>query len=51
MGAGITESILVNPFEVVKVTQQSNRSKMSEVPSAWKVTKDIIRSDVSIYFD
>ncbi|XP_065205242.1 mitochondrial 2-oxodicarboxylate carrier [Planococcus citri] len=45
MGAGITESILVNPFEVVKVTQQSNRSKMSEVPSAWKVTKEIIKKD------
>lgn len=47
MGAGITESILVNPFEVVKVTQQSNKSKISQVPSAWEVTREIIKTDVS----
>lgn len=45
MGAGLTEAILVNPFEVVKVTQQSNKAKMSESPSSWRVTKDIIKNE------
>jgi solute carrier family 25 (mitochondrial 2-oxodicarboxylate transporter), member 21 len=27
LGAGVTEAILVNPFEMVKVTLQANRSK------------------------
>lgn len=44
--AGITEAILVNPFEVVKVTLQSNRSKVKEVPSTWIVTKEIVRTNV-----
>ncbi|XP_049768872.1 mitochondrial 2-oxodicarboxylate carrier isoform X2 [Schistocerca cancellata] len=42
--AGITEAILVNPFEVVKVTLQSNRSHLKETPSTWSVTKEIIRT-------
>lgn len=42
LGAGVTEAILVNPFEVVKVALQSNKSKMKEVPSTWSVTKEII---------
>ena len=46
LGAGLTEAILVNPFEVVKVTQQSNKSKMREAPNSWQVTKEIIRKDV-----
>lgn len=44
LGAGITESILVNPFEVVKVTLQSNASKSKDVPSTWAVTRQIIVS-------
>lgn len=48
LGAGVTESILVNPFEVVKVTQQSNRNKMKEAPSTWTVTKEIVKNDVSV---
>uniref|UniRef100_A0A1B6DNX9 Mitochondrial 2-oxodicarboxylate carrier n=2 Tax=Clastoptera arizonana TaxID=38151 RepID=A0A1B6DNX9_9HEMI len=43
--AGITEAILVNPFEVVKVTLQSNRSKVKEVPSTWAVTKEIVKTN------
>lgn len=41
--AGITEAILVNPFEVVKVTLQSNRAHLKETPSTWSVTKEIVR--------
>lgn len=37
--AGVTEGILVNPFEVIKVKQQSNRI---ERPSAATVTKEIV---------
>uniref|UniRef100_A0AAR5P8V7 Mitochondrial 2-oxodicarboxylate carrier n=1 Tax=Dendroctonus ponderosae TaxID=77166 RepID=A0AAR5P8V7_DENPD len=42
LGAGITEAILVNPFEVVKVTLQANRAVGKELPSTWAVTKDIV---------
>ncbi|XP_059045275.1 mitochondrial 2-oxodicarboxylate carrier [Achroia grisella] len=43
LGAGITEAILVNPFEVVKVTLQSNTSLAAQVPSTWSVTRQIVR--------
>ncbi|KAG6453723.1 hypothetical protein O3G_MSEX008292, partial [Manduca sexta] len=43
LGAGITEAILVNPFEVVKVTLQSNKALASQVPSTWSVTRQIVR--------
>ncbi|KAG5881122.1 hypothetical protein JTB14_032297 [Gonioctena quinquepunctata] len=42
LGAGITEAILVNPFEVVKVTLQSNKARSSELPSTWAVTRQIV---------
>lgn len=45
LGAGITEAILVNPFEVVKVTLQANRSMSGQVPSTWAVTKMIVEKD------
>lgn len=44
--AGITEAILVNPFEVVKVTLQVNRAQSTQAPSTMAVTKEIIRSQV-----
>lgn len=44
LGAGVTEAVLVNPFEVVKVSLQSNRSK-DVIPSTWSVTKEIIKKD------
>ncbi|XP_044731163.1 mitochondrial 2-oxodicarboxylate carrier [Chrysoperla carnea] len=45
MGAGVTEAILVNPFEVIKVSLQSNNSSnIKEVPSTWQVTRSIIKS-------
>lgn len=45
LGAGITEAILVNPFEVVKVTLQSNRALAAQVPSTWTVTRQIVREN------
>ena len=45
LGSGITEAILVNPFEVVKVTLQSNRALATEVPSTWSVTRQIVREN------
>ena len=35
LGSGVTEAIIVNPFEVVKVKMQSNRSHQSQAPSTW----------------
>ncbi|KAL4715736.1 hypothetical protein ACJJTC_006315 [Scirpophaga incertulas] len=43
LGAGVTEAILVNPFEVVKVTLQSNKALAAQVPSTWTVTRQIVR--------
>ncbi|XP_033209898.1 mitochondrial 2-oxodicarboxylate carrier [Belonocnema kinseyi] len=40
--AGMTEGILVNPFEVIKVRLQSNRKKVKDSPSTYAVTKEII---------
>ncbi|KAH0947120.1 hypothetical protein HN011_004019 [Eciton burchellii] len=40
--AGVTEAILVNPFEVVKVKLQSDRKHVKESPSTFAVTKEII---------
>lgn len=40
-GAGVTEAILVNPFEVVKVTLQSNRSKVKVIVCACSSLKNI----------
>lgn len=45
LGAGVTEAILVNPFEVVKVTLQANRATGKEVPSTWAVTKKIVNEN------
>ncbi|XP_046801583.1 mitochondrial 2-oxodicarboxylate carrier isoform X2 [Lucilia cuprina] len=43
--AGLLEAIAVNPFEVVKVAQQADKSKMKEAQSTWTVTKQIIQKD------
>ncbi|XP_014480657.1 PREDICTED: mitochondrial 2-oxodicarboxylate carrier isoform X2 [Dinoponera quadriceps] len=40
--AGMTEAILVNPFEVVKVKLQSNRKHVKESPSTFAVTREIV---------
>ncbi|CAG9801327.1 unnamed protein product [Chironomus riparius] len=45
LAAGVFEAILVNPFEMVKVTLQANRSKTGELPSTIAVAKQIIAKD------
>jgi len=45
LGSGVTEAIIVNPFEVVKVKMQSNRSHQSQTPSTWSVAREIIKED------
>merc|ERR1712051_334333 len=45
LGSGVTEAIIVNPFEVVKVKMQSNRSHQSQAPSTWSVAREIIKED------
>ena len=45
LGSGVTEAILVNPFEVVKVKMQSNRSHQTEAPSTGKVAREILKAD------
>ncbi|CAH0686454.1 unnamed protein product [Spodoptera exigua] len=42
-GAGLTEGLFVNPFEVVKVTLMANKARGKEVPSTWFVTRQIVR--------
>ncbi|XP_045480196.1 mitochondrial 2-oxodicarboxylate carrier-like [Harmonia axyridis] len=42
LSAGITESILVTPFEVVKVELQANRQKVKDAPSTFLVARKII---------
>ncbi|XP_065347359.1 mitochondrial 2-oxodicarboxylate carrier [Cloeon dipterum] len=42
LSAGITEAILVNPFEVVKVSLQANKGK---APSTWSMTRQIVREN------
>ncbi|XP_043603513.1 mitochondrial 2-oxodicarboxylate carrier-like isoform X1 [Bombus pyrosoma] len=39
---GVTEAILVNPFEVVKVQMQSNRKHINDSPSTIAVTRHIL---------
>ena len=43
LGSGVTEAIIVNPFEHVKVQMQSNRAKQSEAPSTIFVARKIGR--------
>jgi len=43
--AGLVEAIAVNPFEVVKVAQQADHSKMKAAAGTWAVTKQIIQKD------
>lgn len=45
LGSGVTEAIIVNPFEVVKVKMQSNRAHQTLAPSTGQVAKEILRED------
>ncbi|KAK5643531.1 hypothetical protein RI129_007376 [Pyrocoelia pectoralis] len=41
--SGVTEAFVANPFEVVKVTLQSNRGGDKAASSTWLVTKQIVK--------
>lgn len=43
LGSGVTEAVIVNPFEVVKVKMQTNRSH--HTPTTWSVAREIIKED------
>ncbi|PWA29575.1 hypothetical protein CCH79_00007988, partial [Gambusia affinis] len=45
LGSGLTEAVIVNPFEVVKVSLQANRDSFKEQPSAFAQARSIINSD------
>ncbi|CAG0921100.1 unnamed protein product [Notodromas monacha] len=42
LAAGVTEAVVVNPFEVVKVRLQSDRNPHAQRTSAWVVTRQIV---------
>ncbi|XP_038636739.1 mitochondrial 2-oxodicarboxylate carrier isoform X1 [Scyliorhinus canicula] len=44
LGSGLTEAVVVNPFEVVKVSLQAQRNSFSEQPSTFAYARGIIRS-------
>ncbi|KAM8916189.1 mitochondrial 2-oxodicarboxylate carrier [Spinachia spinachia] len=45
LGAGLTEAVVVNPFEVVKVSLQANRDSFAEQPSSFAQARRIINSE------
>uniref|UniRef100_UPI00398E3F79 mitochondrial 2-oxodicarboxylate carrier isoform X3 n=1 Tax=Pristiophorus japonicus TaxID=55135 RepID=UPI00398E3F79 len=44
LGSGLTEAIVVNPFEVVKVSLQAQRNTFLQQPSTFAYAREIIRS-------
>ncbi|XP_058703612.1 mitochondrial 2-oxodicarboxylate carrier isoform X2 [Poecile atricapillus] len=44
LGSGLTEAVVVNPFEVVKVTLQTNQSAFTEQPSSFVQAQQIIKT-------
>ncbi|KAK9534102.1 hypothetical protein VZT92_009172 [Zoarces viviparus] len=45
LGAGLTEAVVVNPFEVVKVSLQANRDSFTKQLSSFAQARRIINSD------
>uniref|UniRef100_A0A8C8SNE6 Mitochondrial 2-oxodicarboxylate carrier n=1 Tax=Pelusios castaneus TaxID=367368 RepID=A0A8C8SNE6_9SAUR len=45
LGSGLTEAVVVNPFEVVKVSLQANRNAFAEQPSTFVQARRIIATD------
>lgn len=43
LSSGLIEAVVVNPFEVVKVTQQADRRRVHEAQSSWSIAREIIR--------
>lgn len=44
LGSGLTEAVVVNPFEVVKVSLQANRDAFKEQPSSFAQARKIIKA-------
>ncbi|XP_077179265.1 mitochondrial 2-oxodicarboxylate carrier isoform X1 [Paroedura picta] len=45
LGSGLTEAVVVNPFEVVKVGLQANRDAFAEQPSTFAKARQIIQAN------
>uniref|UniRef100_A0AAY5KVW4 Mitochondrial 2-oxodicarboxylate carrier n=1 Tax=Esox lucius TaxID=8010 RepID=A0AAY5KVW4_ESOLU len=45
LGSGLTEALVVNPFEVVKVSLQANRDSFKVQPSTFAQARNIINAD------
>ncbi|XP_070611481.1 mitochondrial 2-oxodicarboxylate carrier isoform X2 [Erythrolamprus reginae] len=45
LGSGLTEAVVVNPFEVVKVSLQANRDAFKEQPSTFAKARQIIQAN------
>lgn len=45
LGSGLTEAVVVNPFEVVKVGLQVNRNMFTEQPSTFAYARQIIKKE------
>ena len=45
LGSGVTEAIIINPFEVVKVRMQSNRAHQKLAPSTGQVAREILKTE------
>ncbi|XP_061467661.1 mitochondrial 2-oxodicarboxylate carrier isoform X1 [Rhineura floridana] len=45
LGSGLTEAVVVNPFEVVKVSLQANRDAFTEQPSTFAKARQIIQAN------
>ncbi|XP_029454841.1 mitochondrial 2-oxodicarboxylate carrier isoform X2 [Rhinatrema bivittatum] len=43
LGSGLTEAVVVNPFEVVKVSLQANRNAFTEQPTTFAQARKIIK--------
>ncbi|XP_071504975.1 mitochondrial 2-oxodicarboxylate carrier-like [Diadema setosum] len=45
LSSGLTEGVLINPFEVVKVRLQADQNNFKQQPSAFAMAKHVIRTD------
>jgi hypothetical protein len=45
LGSGLTEGVIIAPFERIKVYMQAQRSRMSEMPGTWYFAREIVKND------
>ncbi|XP_056402215.1 mitochondrial 2-oxodicarboxylate carrier isoform X3 [Hyla sarda] len=45
LGSGLTEAVVVNPFEVVKVSLQANRNVYAQQPSTFAQARHVIQTE------